>query len=74
MACNCEFRKKIIDTRLTFDPKKIIYLDYNATTPVDPRVLGAFENACRNTWGNPSSLHIAGTKSWEMLDAGNVEA
>jgi cysteine desulfurase len=69
LACSCKFRKRIIESDFYFDPKKTIYLDYNATTPVDPRVLGAFESACRNMWGNPSSLHIAGTSAWEKLDA-----
>jgi cysteine desulfurase len=69
LSCDCIFRKRIIDSKFAYDPKKIIYLDYNATTPVDPRVIGAYENACRNIWGNPSSLHIAGTKAWETIDA-----
>src|SRR5262245_54249445 len=34
-----------------------IYLDYNATTPVDPAVAEAVNHALRELWGNPSSSH-----------------
>lgn len=54
---------------MAYNPKKSVYLDYNATTPVDPRVLGAFERMCRNTWGNPSSLHSSGIEAWDAVEA-----
>jgi len=34
-----------------------VYLDYNATTPVDPRVLVAMRAALTTDFGNPSSTH-----------------
>jgi cysteine desulfurase len=37
-----------------------IYLDYNATTPVDPAVADVIASALRNLWGNPSSSHEYG--------------
>lgn len=37
-----------------------IYLDYNATTPVDPAVADAIGHALRELWGNPSSAHEYG--------------
>ncbi|HZV03036.1 MAG TPA: cysteine desulfurase family protein [Planctomycetota bacterium] len=37
-----------------------IYLDWNAATPPDPRVLEAYERALRDGWANPSSPHAAG--------------
>lgn len=37
-----------------------IYLDYNATTPVDPAVADAIGHALRELWGNPSSGHEYG--------------
>lgn len=39
---------------------KPIYLDYNATTPVDPRVLAAMLPYLREDFGNPSSDHAYG--------------
>lgn len=49
-------------------PERDCYLDYNATTPVDTRVLGAFDRSCRRNWGNPSSLHGAGLAALNQLD------
>src|SRR5437868_2976386 len=37
-----------------------IYLDYNATTPVDPAVLAAMLPYLREHFGNPSSTHTYG--------------
>lgn len=37
-----------------------IYLDYNATTPVQPEVFEAFSAFYREKFGNPSSIHWAG--------------
>ena len=34
-----------------------VYLDYNATTPVDPRVAEAAQPYLRTHFGNPSSGH-----------------
>ena len=38
----------------------MIYLDHNATTPVDPRVAAAMDPYLHERWGNPSSVHAAG--------------
>src|SRR5579885_494510 len=37
-----------------------IYLDYNATTPVDPRVVDAMLPYLSEHFGNPSSTHVYG--------------
>src|SRR5215831_7154181 len=37
-----------------------IYFDHSATTPLDPRVLGAMGPYLGGTFGNPSSLHHEG--------------
>lgn len=40
-----------------------IYFDYNASTPLDPRVAQAMKEATDQLWGNPSSSHWAGRPS-----------
>lgn len=40
-----------------------IYLDYNATTPVDPLVLAAMLPYLREQFGNPSSSHAYGVQA-----------
>jgi cysteine desulfurase len=39
---------------------KIIYLDYNSTTPIDPRVLEAMLPFLKDNFANPSSIHHFG--------------
>ena len=46
--------------------KNIIYLDYNATTPVDPQVVNAMLPYFTENFGNPSSDHSFG---WYADDA-----
>lgn len=45
----------------------MIYLDYNATTPMDPRVLEAMLPYLRDKWGNASSRDHA--YGWDARDA-----
>jgi len=40
-----------------------IYLDYNATTPVDPEVVSSMTDALQYLFGNPSSSHLYGVDS-----------
>jgi cysteine desulfurase len=47
---------------------KPIYLDYNATTPVDPAVLDAMLPFLHSEFGNPSSTHAFGTRAHEAVD------
>ena len=45
-----------------------IYLDYNATTPVDPLVADAIEPYLREHFGNPSSSHVYGQKAHQAVE------
>jgi cysteine desulfurase len=45
-----------------------IYLDHNASTPLDPRVLEAMLPVLREGFGNPSSLHWYGQQARALLD------
>ena len=46
----------------------VIYLDYAATTPVDPRVLDVIMPHFRDSFGNPSSVHRYGQRAEAALD------
>ncbi|WP_176068145.1 aminotransferase class V-fold PLP-dependent enzyme [Anaeromyxobacter diazotrophicus] len=46
-----------------------LYLDHNATTPLDPEVLEAMLPFLRDEHGNPSSLHGPGARARAALDA-----
>jgi cysteine desulfurase len=50
-----------------------IYLDYNATTPVDPAVLDAMLPYLRGEFGNPSSAHGLGNRAHEAVEAARAE-
>ncbi len=45
-----------------------IYLDYNASTPIDPAVVAAMLPFLEEAFGNPSSGHWASTPAKAALD------
>ncbi len=45
-----------------------IYLDYNATTPIDPRVRAAMLPYLGDQFGNPSSTHVFGRPAWTAVE------
>lgn len=47
---------------------RTIYLDYNATTPLDPQVRAAMLPYLGEIWGNPSSVHHLGQRARAALD------
>jgi cysteine desulfurase len=49
-------------------PAAPIYLDNNATTPIDPRVVQAMARAWEKWGANPASQHEAGRKARRMLE------
>ena len=50
-----------------------IYLDYNATTPVDPAVADAVNHALRELWGNPSSSHAYGKAAHDAVETARAQ-
>lgn len=45
-----------------------IYLDYNASTPIDPRTLQVMVKVLEEDFGNPSSIHFHGQKARQRLE------
>ncbi|MGA1870572.1 MAG: cysteine desulfurase family protein [bacterium] len=48
--------------------EKGIYMDYSATTPVDPLVLRAMLPYFLEKFGNPSSIHVMGRETRQAID------
>ncbi|HIN45926.1 MAG TPA: aminotransferase class V-fold PLP-dependent enzyme, partial [Candidatus Marinimicrobia bacterium] len=46
----------------------MIYFDYSATTPIDPRVLELMTEVHANAIGNPSSVHRFGQKARSTVE------
>jgi len=54
--------------------KQPIYLDYSATTPVDPRVVDAMLPFLREDFGNPASRsHAYGWRAEEAVEAARID-
>jgi cysteine desulfurase len=52
---------------------KPVYLDYNATTPVDPDVLKAMLPYLGEEFGNPSSAHALGRRARDAVEVARAE-
>jgi cysteine desulfurase len=50
-----------------------IYLDYNASTPIDPAVAAAMRPFLEDHYGNPSSGHWAATEAKAALDSARAQ-
>lgn len=56
-----------------------IYLDYNATTPIDPAVLRAMlpclggDDVFQSTFGNPSSTHAYGRSAHDVIERARAQ-
>ena len=55
------------------DARPFIYLDYAATTAVDPRVRAAIDGCLAEPAGNPSSAHAAGRAARARVEAARAE-
>ncbi|SFI58544.1 cysteine desulfurase family protein [Planctomicrobium piriforme] len=53
---------------LSVHGRTMIYLDNNATTPLDPAVLDAMGRVAREAAGNPGSRHLAGRRARQALE------
>jgi len=54
-------------------PNGDIYLDYNATTPTDPRVVEAMKPFLVSEFGNPSSSHAMGQRTQEAVQNARIQ-
>lgn len=50
-----------------------IYLDYNATTPIDPKVRDKIIHYLDSDFGNPSSTHAYGKKAREAIEVARLQ-
>ena len=50
-----------------------IYLDYNATTPIDPAVAAAMQPCIATYYGNPSSTHTYGRAAKEVVETARAQ-
>ena len=50
-----------------------IYLDYNASTPIAPEVVDAMRPFLTDHYGNPSSLHWAGTPAKDAVEGARIQ-
>jgi cysteine desulfurase len=53
--------------------RDLIYLDCNATTPVDPRVVDAMVPVLRGFYGNPSSGHRHGRRARDLVETARAQ-
>jgi len=49
-------------------PDQKVYLDFNATTPIDESVISVIEESCRMAWGNPSSNYLTGKTAKAVVE------
>ena len=49
--------------------KSDVYLDYQSSKPVDPRIVEAMTPYFSELFGNPSSLHLDGDRATEVLES-----
>ncbi len=71
--CNCQ-PEDLTEPAMDMTPHFPIYLDYGATTPVDPRVVDAMIPWLREHFGNPASRsHAWGWEAEEAVEKARVQ-
>ncbi|KAM6178456.1 selenocysteine lyase [Rhynchocyon petersi] len=68
MAARSELRGDSRGHREQSPPERKVYMDYNATTPLDAEVIQAMTEAMWTAWGNPSSSYAAGRKAKGIIN------
>lgn len=58
---------------MTTTNQQQIYLDYNASTPIDPRIESVMRKTMEHAFGNPSSDHWAGAPARRIVDAARLQ-
>jgi cysteine desulfurase len=53
--------------------KDRIYLDHNATTPIDPAAVKAMRGVMEEDFGNPSSAYFFGKRAKELVDEARTD-
>jgi len=53
--------------------KDFIYLDHNATTPIDPGAVAVMKNIMEEEFGNPSSGYFLGTRAKQKVEQAREE-
>ncbi|KAM9248532.1 selenocysteine lyase isoform 1-T1 [Dugong dugon] len=69
MAAAAAPRRDVQGPREESPLERKVYMDYNATTPLEPEVIQAITEAMWEAWGNPSSSYPAGRKAKEIINA-----
>ena len=75
---NCDSSKDLECTNfdISSENKPIVlpvYMDYQATTPIDPRVLQEMNYVESNVYGNPNSIHKLGKEAMKMVEKSRTQ-
>ncbi|MFZ5867837.1 MAG: IscS subfamily cysteine desulfurase [Thermodesulfobacteriota bacterium] len=60
---------RVEDTPRPASKKRCIYLDHNATTPLDPEVAKTVAQCTERCFGNPSSIHAPGNEARFIVES-----
>lgn len=75
---NCDSSKDLECTNfdISSENKPIVlpvYMDYQATTPIDPRVLQEMNYVESNVYGNPNSIHKLGKEAMKLVEKSRAQ-